>query len=140
MAACGIALNRFELLGRIPIDAYFAGYRDVDVALDSYPYNGATTTCDALLMGVPVATIAGGRAISRGGVSLMTTVGLPEWVASSPDGLVDLLKTQTANVGAMAALRTGLPQRMRASALMDGTRFARSLEDIFRRAWRDACP
>ncbi len=74
-------------------------YRDVDVALDSYPYNGATTTCDALIMGVPVATIAGGRAISRGGVSLMTTVGLPEWVASSPDGPHRVLAmTQTANV------------------------------------------
>ena len=84
-SAQGVAGDRVEIIGRVPIDDYFSQYRSIDIALDSLPYNGATTTCDALLMGVPVATVVGERAISRGGVSLLSTVGLGDWIASSSD-------------------------------------------------------
>jgi predicted O-linked N-acetylglucosamine transferase (SPINDLY family) len=132
--AAGIAADRVELVGRIPIEAYFAAYGDVDIALDSFPYNGATTTCDALVMGVPVATVAGERAIARGGVSLLSTLGMSEWIASSPAELPELLRRNTENPDALSALRGSLRERMRASALMDGPRFARNIEAIFRRA------
>jgi protein O-GlcNAc transferase len=132
----GIASERIELVGRVPIDAYLACYRDVDIALDSFPYNGATTTCDALLMGVPVATVAGNRAIARGGVSLLSTLGLSDWIAERPDDLVEVLQRQTRDPARLAQLRTELPKRMRASALMDGARFTRNLESIFSSAWR----
>jgi len=134
-SAHGIAVERVELLGRIPIEEYFVHYRGVDIALDSFPYNGATTTCDALIMGVPVATIAGKRAIERGGVSLLTTLGLSDWNAESPEALVEVLRAQTAQPQRLVALRHDLPQRMRASALMDGRRFAGNVETIFRAAW-----
>jgi predicted O-linked N-acetylglucosamine transferase (SPINDLY family) len=136
-AESGIGAERFELIGRIPIDAYLATYRDVDIALDSFPYNGATTTCDALLMGVPVAAVAGTRAIARGGVSLLTTLGLSDWIAERPEDLAAVVTRQTRDPAALERLRAALPARMRASALMDGARFTRNLESIFRTA-RDA--
>lgn len=131
-----IAAERVEIIGRIPIEEYFAAYRDVDIALDTFPYNGATTTCDALLMGVPVVSVAGNRAIARGGVSLLTTVGLQDWIAPSPEALAEIVGAQVADPRRLAALRRDLPDRMRASALMDGARFAKNLEVIFEQAWR----
>ncbi|MGH8172568.1 MAG: tetratricopeptide repeat protein [Rhodanobacteraceae bacterium] len=135
-AARDIAAERVEIVGRIPIESYFECYRDVDIALDSFPYNGATTTCDALLMGVPVASICGDRAITRGGLSLLSTVGLSDWVAQSSDDIVELLRGQTRDVQRIANLRADLPARMRASPLMDGPRFARNTESLFREAWQ----
>jgi predicted O-linked N-acetylglucosamine transferase (SPINDLY family) len=135
----GLAANRLELIGRIDIEAYFSTYAGVDIALDAFPYNGATTTCDALLMGVPVATIAGDRAIARGGKSLLGVLGLDDWVAESHEALVPMLLRQTADPQRLAVLRAELPQRMRASPLMDGPRFARGVEAVFRDAWRKAC-
>jgi predicted O-linked N-acetylglucosamine transferase (SPINDLY family) len=132
----GVAAQRVEIIGRIPIEEYFAAYRDVDIALDTFPYNGATTTCDALLMGVPVVSFAGDRAIARGGVSLLTTVGLHDWIAPSAEAIVEIVRTQVADPQRLVALRRDLPARMRASALMDGARFAKNLEGIFEQAWR----
>jgi predicted O-linked N-acetylglucosamine transferase (SPINDLY family) len=119
------------LIGRLDIEAYFKCYGDVDMAFDSFPYNGATTTCDALIMGVPVATVAGNRAIARGGVSLLSTIGMAEWIGRTPEDLIDVLRTQTADVARMAAIRDALPHTMRASALMDGARFARNVEALY---------
>jgi predicted O-linked N-acetylglucosamine transferase (SPINDLY family) len=138
-ANAGIAAERLELIGRVEIDAYFSTYADVDIALDAFPYNGATTTCDALLMGVPVATIAGDRAIARGGMSLLGVLGLDDWIAGSHEALIPMLQRLTADPEHVASLRAELPQRMRASPLMDGPRFARSVEAVFRDAWRKAC-
>jgi len=135
----GIASDRLDLIGRIPIEDYFPTYRDVDIALDSFPYNGATTTCDALLMGVPVATVAGDRSISRGGVSLLSSVGLEQWIASSREDFVPMLMRRTQDPDDVAALRGALPEKMRSSALMDGTRFTRDIEKIYRSAWDAAC-
>lgn len=135
-AGKGVAAERVEVVGRLPIEAYLAAFGDVDIALDTFPYNGATTTCDALLMGVPVATVAGSRAIARGGVSLLTTVGLTDWIAATPDALVDTVSVQLRDVRRLADLRRDLPQRMRASALMDGARFAKNVEAVFEQAWR----
>jgi predicted O-linked N-acetylglucosamine transferase (SPINDLY family) len=126
-----VAAERVEIIGRIPIEEYFAAYSDVDVALDSFPYNGATTTCDALLMGVPVATVAGERAIARGGVSLLSTMGLGGWIAASPEALADTVSAHLRDPQRLAELRHELPGRMRASPLMDGATFARNVETIF---------
>jgi predicted O-linked N-acetylglucosamine transferase (SPINDLY family) len=138
-ANAGVAADRLDLVSRVDIDAYFSTYADVDIALDAFPYNGATTTCDALLLGVPVATIAGDRAIARGGKSLLGVLGLDGWIVESHEALVPMLQQQIADRERIAALRAALPQRMRASPLMDGPRFARSVEAAFRDAWRKAC-
>ncbi|MEO5623165.1 MAG: tetratricopeptide repeat protein [Dokdonella sp.] len=137
-ARYGISADRLDLIGRIPIESYFLIYRDVDVALDSFPYNGATTTCDALLMGVPVATIAGNRSIARGGMSLLSTLEMQDWVAPSRDKFVEMVREHTQAPMRMETLRKELPERMRASALMDGQRFARNLEAVYQAVWKQA--
>jgi len=139
MSSRQISFDRIDLIGRAPIDSYFACYREVDIALDTFPYNGATTTCDALIMGVPVATVAGERSIARGGISLLTTVGLQEWIAASSRDVAPMLERLVRDPGLVAQLRRELPGRMRASALMDGEKFTRNLEMIFRSAWLNAC-
>jgi protein O-GlcNAc transferase len=133
-AKAKISETRLELVGRISIESYFEMYRDVDIALDSFPYNGATTTCDALIMGVPVASVAGNRAIARGGVSLLSTLGLIDWIAPTPSDLAEVLRKRVGDAQNIAALRSTLPGRMLGSALMDAPRFARALEEIFRRS------
>ncbi|MBS0556598.1 MAG: tetratricopeptide repeat protein [Proteobacteria bacterium] len=132
---CGVAQARIDIDGRLPIDAYLAAYRDVDVALDTFPYNGATTTCDALLMGVPVATVAGDRAIARGGVSLLSTAGLADWIAPTPDALAVMVQAHLDDAQRLAALRAELPRRMRESPLMNGAAFAKNVEAVFEQAW-----
>lgn len=134
-AGHAVDASRIDIVGRLPKGVYFAAYRDVDIALDTFPYNGATTTCDALLMGVPVVTVAGNRALARGGVSLLSNVGLTEWIADSPQTIVDVVKARIADPQGLAQLRAELPARMRASPLMDGPRFTRDLEALYLRAW-----
>ena len=138
-AALGIRDDRLDVIGRVNIDEYFRCYREVDIALDTFPYNGATTTCDALIMGVPVATLAGHRSIARGCASLLGALGLTDWIADAHEGFVELLKQQLRSPERMAELRASLPQRMRSSSLMDGAGFTRDLETLFRDAWRRKC-
>lgn len=135
----GIDASRLDLAGRTGIQEYFASFAGVDIALDTFPYSGGTTTCDALLMGVPVVTVAGSRAVSRSGVSLLRTAGLDEWIADDPQALPDLVQRLTADPARVQLLRRELPSRMRASPLMDGPRFAANLEALFRRAWQKYC-
>lgn len=135
LSAAGIAEERLDLIGRLPIDEYLASYNDVDIALDTFPYNGATTTCDALLMGVPVAVVAGNRSIARGGASLLTQVELTDWIVQSPDALPELLHAQTSRPQRIETLRRELPKRMRESGLMNGAAFAREVEAVFSAAW-----
>jgi protein O-GlcNAc transferase len=137
--ANGIAPERVDYIGRLPIEHYFSGYGEVDIALDSAPYNGATTTCDALLMGVPIVATAGERAISRGGVSLLRVMGLEDWIAGSESEFIVTVHRKLRDPETLAGLREELPQRMRASVLMDGDRFARNVEAVFRRTWTEQC-
>jgi predicted O-linked N-acetylglucosamine transferase (SPINDLY family) len=138
LEAFGVAESRVDVLGRIPIEDYFECFRTVDIALDTFPYNGATTTCDALIVGVPVATIEGERAISRGCASLLATLGLDEWIAPSRARFVPMLQRLVDDPVRLATLRDALPARMRASPLMDARRFAADLERIYREAWSDS--
>lgn len=135
----GVAPERLQLDGRVPIDEYFATYRAVDIALDTFPYNGGTTTCDSLLMGVPVASVAGNTSVARGGVSLLENVGLGEWLAPSAETLPQWVEARIAQPHRLADLRRLLPARMRASPLMDAERFARNVEQAMRAAWVSAC-
>jgi len=108
-----IAPDRLALVGRDASMAdHLAAYGRIDLALDTFPYNGATTTCDALLMGVPVASIAGDRAITRGGLSLLSTLGLSDWVGGCAEELVEILRRQTHDPQRLAALRAELPKQM----------------------------
>lgn len=122
-AACGVAPERLLLLGKIPdFTAHLAQYGRVDIALDTFPYNGTTTTFDALYMGVPVVTLAGAAHRARVGASILGAVGLPELVARTPEEFVDIAAGLAAAPQRLAQLRTEM--RARLAPLCNATAFA----------------
>lgn len=139
-AAHGIRADRLLLHRYAPhLTAHLEVYRQVDIALDSTPYNGTTTTCEALAMGVPVVTLAGRRHAARVGASLLSRVGLADLVASDAEGFVAVAAGLAADRERLAVLRAGLRARLAASPLGDAPRFARTLEAAFRAMWRAYC-
>jgi predicted O-linked N-acetylglucosamine transferase (SPINDLY family) len=103
----------------------------VDIALDTSPYSGGTTTCDALWMGVPVITEPDARSVSRSTASILSTLGLRDWIAE-PQQYVSLAAAKARDPAGLAQLRAGLRARMHASPLMDEVRFTRGLEAAYR--------
>jgi protein O-GlcNAc transferase len=111
--------------------AYLETYRGIDVALDTFPYNGHTTSLDALWMGVPVVTLVGPTVVGRAGLSQAQNLGLPELVATDEDRFVEIAAGLSADLERLASLRGELRGRMERSPLMDAARFARNLEAAF---------
>lgn len=139
-AGAGIAPERLELLPRDPSAmGHLRWYDQMDISLDTFPYHGTTTTCEAMWMGVPVVTLAGRTHVSRVGVSLLTNMGLKELVAQSPEEYVETAVALAQNAPGLQELRSTLRQRMQSSPLMDGPRFARNVEDVYRAMWRTWC-
>ena len=136
LAGQGIAVGRVEIQGGSAHADLLAQYNEVDIALDPFPYNGGLTTCEALWMGVPVITCPGETFASRHSLSHLSTVGLTETVARDLDEYVELAVTLAGDLPRLAALRASLRQRMVASPLCDGTRFATNLLALLRAAWR----
>ena len=133
----GVDASRLTLDARtLSVRNHLAAYADVDVALDPFPYNGTTTTCEALWMGVPVLTTAGRTHAARVGASLLTRVGLADWIAASPDDLATRGASLTSDLAALASARATLRERMRASPLCDAPRFVAHLEETYRALWR----
>jgi predicted O-linked N-acetylglucosamine transferase (SPINDLY family) len=132
----GIASDRLELVYRLPANEYFEAYQPIDLALDPFPYNGGVTTCDALWMGVPVLTLAGRDYRSRQGVSILTNLGLPEFVAESPDKLLELAAGWCDQREGLADLRSSLRELMSESAVTAAERYVRNLEAAYREAYR----
>jgi predicted O-linked N-acetylglucosamine transferase (SPINDLY family) len=135
----GIDPDRVVIHGRKPILDYFAAIASVDVALDTFPYNGATTTLDTLWMGVPVVALRGDRGISRSSYSIMRSLGMSELIAADPEDYVRCNVDLVRDVRRRAELRLGLRSRLESSPLMDAAAFARDLETAFRQMWRDWC-
>ncbi len=118
---------------------YLSSIGGVDIALDSTPYSGGTTTCDALWMGVPVVALRGSRSISRSAASILSTVGLAEWIASTPEDYVKLAALFARDQARLADLRRSLRKKMRLSPIMDEAAFVRDLENVYRAMWRAWC-
>jgi protein O-GlcNAc transferase len=135
----GIEPTRIEPIDRLPRETYFAAYNRFDLCLDTFPYNGHTTTLDSLWMGVPPITMAGETAVSRGGLSLLSNMELAEFVARSPDQLVDIARRVASDFSLLAEVRGALRRRMQSSPLMDAPRFARNIESVYRRMWLAWC-
>ncbi len=136
LTRAGIDLSRAELLGRAPSPAeHLAHYRSVDVALDTFPYNGTTTTCEALWMGVPVVTLSGDRHASRVGASLLTAIDRKSWITRDWDGYVETAAGVGRDTRARASLGRELRDDMLASALLDhpgqAERFGRAIRDCW---------
>jgi predicted O-linked N-acetylglucosamine transferase (SPINDLY family) len=132
----GIDPPRLEILGLSPHAESLAEYHRIDLALDPFPYNGGLTTCEALWMGVPVVTCPGETFAGRHSLSHLSNVGLTETIARDLDDYVDLAVSLAGNLPRLAALRAGLRQRMAASPLCDGKRFAENLASILRGVWK----
>ena len=119
----------------LPMD-HLNGYNLLDIALDSFPYNGTTTTCEALWMGVPVITLAGNNHVSRVGVSQMTNLGLPELIARDTNDYVHIAEELANDLPRLVALRTGMRERLKNSPLMNVTRFTKNLEEAYEAMWK----
>ena len=137
----GISPERLLFVGRTREEGYFRNYGQVDVALDPFPWAGGTTTCDALWMGVPVITLAGapGETLQRCGVSILTNLGRPEWIAATPDDYIAKARALAGDLPRLAEIRAALRPQMQSSVLMDAPRFARNVEAAFRQAWVAWC-
>lgn len=139
-AACGIAPERLHIRElTLAFDRFLTGYGEIDIALDPLPFNGGTTTCQALWMGVPVITLPGEHFYSRMGLSVLRHLELDELVADSAAAYVRIAAALAADRERLAALRRTLRERMRASALCDGPGAARALETSYRAMWRAWC-
>jgi predicted O-linked N-acetylglucosamine transferase (SPINDLY family) len=129
--------ERLEFHGRLPFEDFLKLHQRVDIALDPYPYSGATTTLDSLWMGVPVLTLAGEAPMSRSTASLLATLGMPDWIAQSEDQFVEFAARHTGELAALAALRARLRNALESSILMDCARFTRQVEDLYQRVWHE---
>ncbi|MEW6314712.1 MAG: tetratricopeptide repeat protein [Pseudomonadota bacterium] len=127
------------ITGKLPHQELLNRYRHIDIALDTFPYNGVTTTCEALWMGVPVVTLAGDTFIGRNGVSILNNVGLPELVAETPQQYLDIALGLIRDPARLASLRQGMRQRFADSPLGNPEQFARNLEQAFRTMWQEWC-
>jgi predicted O-linked N-acetylglucosamine transferase (SPINDLY family) len=139
LAKHGIAPDRVEFIVRYRMQAYLEMYNGIDICLDPFPYTGATTTCDALWMGVPVVSLAGATATARGGLTILSHIGLGELVAQSREQYVELAVRLAANLPRLSELRSGMRERMLASPLMDAPGFTRDVESRLREMWRRWC-
>jgi predicted O-linked N-acetylglucosamine transferase (SPINDLY family) len=136
MARHGVQVSRLRLLARTANDEdHLALYNEIDVALDTYPYNGATTTCEALWMGVPVITLRGRTHTSRMGASILGAIGRPDWVAETDAAFAQRAAAMVADSAALAAWRAKARGHIAASALCDGPGFTRAFEAALEVAW-----
>lgn len=132
----GIAPERLDLRSRMIFPDFLALHNEVDIALDPFPYTGATTTCHALWMGVPVLTLPADRPFSRSSAGILSILEMGDWIARSEENYVEIAVAKAEDQEGLRRLRPGLRERMRKSPLMDGDAFTRGLEEAYRRMWR----
>ena len=136
----GIESNRVELRENSAHAQMFAEYGDIDIALDTFPFNGGMTTLEALWMGVPVVTIAGQTVVSRQTVSVLANMGLADELAfQNVDAYIEGAVALAGNRARQAELRRQLRPRMAASPLRQSEQFAHDLEALYRRMWQAWC-
>jgi protein O-GlcNAc transferase len=135
LRAHGIAAERVEFRAFQPRSEYLRSYHDIDLGLDTFPYNGHTTSLDSLWMGVPVVSRVGRTSVGRGGLTQLFQLDLLELAAESDDAFVGIAAALGQDLVRLAALRRELRPRLERSALMDPARFARHVEHAYRDAW-----
>jgi len=139
-AKLGVDGDRLVLLGPDASQReHLERYAEIDLALDCYPYHGTTTSCEAMWMGVPSVALVAQTHVSRVAQSLLTSVGLTEFAATSPDQFVEIASKAAGDLERLGEIRRTLRDRMRASPLMDVQGFAREVEDAYRTVWREWC-
>ena len=138
--ARGIEPDRIDLWDREPQGrSYPYVYEHIDVALDTFPWSGHTTACEALYMGVPVVTLNGNRSAGRMTASVLETIGRPDWIAPTIDAYVQLAADVATTVTSGDEVRTALRERVKSSPLCQHAEFTRKLEGAYRAVWRIWC-
>ena len=134
-------LNRHRLLfrGASPHDEMLAEYADMDIALDPFPFTGGLTSCEALLMGVPVVTLYGTRPIARQTSGFLKTIGLEGFTAANEQEYLNIARQWSSNCERLDGIRKGLRENLRTSLLCDGSSFTANLEDAYRTIWINWC-
>jgi predicted O-linked N-acetylglucosamine transferase (SPINDLY family) len=135
----GVGPERVSALPRQGLGAYFERVASVDIALDTFPYNGATTTFDTLWMGTPIVTLRGDRGIARGGYSVLSELGIEDLITLSDEAYVDANVRLAGDPARRDELRTTLREQLRASPMLDAVGFVRALENAYRVMWTDWC-
>lgn len=138
-AAHGIGAAQLLMEGGSSRADYLLTYNRVDIALDPFPFAGATTTVEGLWMGVPLITLRGDRMVSHQGEGILHNLDMADWIAADAADYVALAVAHAGDLPRLAALRAGLRDRLLASPLCDGPRFARNLEAAFAGMWRRFC-
>lgn len=138
-ARAGIAEDRLLLQDRCSLLEYLELHRQIDIGLDSFPYNGGTTTLHALWMGVPVVTLTGGKAVSRAGASTMKYTGLSEFVASSQDEYVEIAVRAANDLPNLDRIRQSLRERILSNPASNPVHFVREVETAYRDIWQKWC-
>ena len=132
----GIEAERLIFTGYSPsLEKHLSSYSDIDIALDTFPYNGTTTTCEALLMGVPVITLAGKSHAGRVGVSLLSSIGLTGMIAESEEKYVAIASFLTSDIPRLSKFRIGLRTALLQSPICDGKSFTQRLENVYKDIW-----
>ena len=139
-ASRGIADARIELVSlKLSFSEHLDTYNRIDIGLDTFPYNGTTTTCEALWMGVPVIALSGNTHASRVGLSLLTNLGLQELVAGTFEEYMSIAAGLAGDLARLQELRKSLRERMAHSPLTDAQRFTADLESCYRGMWNQWC-
>ena len=135
----GVASGRIAFTALCPHEELMRCYQRADIALDPFPYNGMTTTCEALHMGVPVITLIGNRPTARASWSLLSNIGLPQWAARTEEEYVHKAVAIATDLSQLIQIRATLREKMEGSPLMDTPRFVRNLEAAYLAIWQHWC-
>ena len=134
-----MAAERVEFVGKRSRGEYLRLHHQVDIALDTFPFNGHTTVCEALWMGVPVVVLAGETYVTRFGGSALVNLDLQDLIAASPEEYVDIAVRLAGDVERLADAARRAAKRMEASPLLDAAGFTRNLEAAYRQMWSRWC-
>ncbi|MGA3067509.1 MAG: tetratricopeptide repeat protein [Tepidisphaeraceae bacterium] len=134
-----ITPDRLELIDLLPREKYLQVYRRIDIGLETFPYNGHTTSLDSLWMGVPVITLQGKTVVGRAGRSQLTNLNLPELIAKTPEEYIQIVANLASDIPRLSHLRQTLRQRMQNSPLCDAEKFTLGVESAYRQMWLTWC-
>jgi predicted O-linked N-acetylglucosamine transferase (SPINDLY family) len=135
----GVASERISFHRLMPRPKYLELYHKIDIGIDTFPYNGHTTSLDSYWMGVPVVTLVGKTVVGRAGLSQLHNLGLPELIAHTPEQFIEISVRLANDLQLLGQLRATLRERLEKSPLMDAPRFAKNVEAAYREMWQRWC-
>ncbi len=136
ITACHIPMERVILEGGSPREAYLSAYANVDIMLDTFPYPGGTTTCEALWMGVPTLTLTGDTLLEKQGASMLSCIGLEDWIATNEEDYINKAVNHAKDIKQLSQLRAELRQKMMESPLTDAPLFALHFTQALQEMWQ----